>query len=421
VSAAAGLPRLLASLRPDGRPESLRSHVDRYGEPGQATRGSALVKEVKASGLAGRGGASFPAAAKLESVASARRRPVVVANGAEGEPVSGKDRALLRMLPHLVLDGAALAADAVGAREVVVAVPGPARVERSTVEAAIEERRRSGIDLHAAFRVAAVPAGFLTGEETALIRFLDGGAAKPTVTPPRPYERGLGGAPTLVNNVETLAHLALVARFGGHWFRELGTIAEPGSALATVSGAVRRPGVYEVALGTGFADVIDEAGGLATSTSVFLVGGYFGTWLRAEDMLALRFVDADLRPRGAALGARAIVALPDDTCAVGEVARVTRYLAAQSARQCGPCLHGLDAIATAMERLAAGDADERPRLARWVSMIRGRGACHHPDGVTAFVASALLALADEIDLHLRYGRCRASTRGVLPLPLGESR
>jgi NADH:ubiquinone oxidoreductase subunit F (NADH-binding) len=395
--------------------------MHRYGTPADATRGGALIAEVEASGLAGRGGASFPTAVKLESVAGGRRRPVVLANGAEGEPASGKDRALLRALPHLVLDGAVLAADAVGARDVVLALPGPAAVERTSVEAALEERRRHRLDLHVTIRLADVPPRFVTGEETALVRYLNGGPAKPTFTPPRPFERGIGGAPTLVNNVETLAHVALIARFGGDWFRELGTSAEPGSVLTTLSGAVRRPGVYEVALATSFADVLAGAGGLTRGVSAFLVGGYFGSWVRTDDALALRFLEADLSRHGASLGARAVIALPDDTCAVGEVARVARYLASESAGQCGPCVRGLDAVAAALARLESGDADERPRLARWVSMIRGRGACRHPDGATAFVVSALDAFATEVDLHLRYGRCRNTVHGVLPVGGSERR
>jgi len=395
--------------------------MHRYGTPADAIRGAALIAEIDASGLAGRGGASFPSAIKLKSVAGGRRRPVVLANGAEGEPTSGKDRALLRTLPHLVLDGAVLAADAVGARNVVLALPGSARAERAAVDAALDERKRHGLDLHVAIRLAQVPARFVTGEETALVRYLNGGPAEPTFTPPRPFERGIGGAPTLVNNVETLAHFALVARFGGDWFRELGTHAEPGSALTTLSGAVQRPGVYEVALGMRFADVVDEAGGLTHDVSAFLIGGYFGSWLRADDALALRFLDADLRRHGASLGARAVIALPNETCAVGEVARVAQYLANESAGQCGPCVRGLDAVATAMARLASGEADERPQLKRWVSMIRGRGACRHPDGAIAFVASALDAFAAEVDLHLRYGRCSSTTRGVLPVAGGEHR
>jgi NADH:ubiquinone oxidoreductase subunit F (NADH-binding) len=228
------------------------------------------------------------------------------------------------------------------------------------------------------------------------------------------------GAPTLVQNVETLAHLALVARFGGAWFRELGTANEPGSVLVTISGAVARRGVHEVALGTPLSDVIAEAGGLTGPVAGLLVGGYFGSWLPASAIGVLRLLDADLPP-GSSFGARALVVLPDDTCALGEVARVARFLADESAGQCGPCVHGLAAIAGAMEQLVAGETDDRRRIRDWVGQIHGRGACRHPDGATQFVASALKVFAQEIDLHLRYGRCSSPVRGVLPLSRGGAR
>ena len=411
-----GLPRLLAGVRDDGVAESLGSHVRRYGARREAVRGDELISTVEASGLTGRGGASFPAGTKLRAVADRRRRPIVLVNGAEGEPASGKDRALLHAVPHLVLDGAVLAAEAVGAREVVIVVAPRPALEQQALAAAIAERESNRIDAPVSIRVVAAPTGFVAGEETALIRFLNGGPAKPTFTPPRPFERGMGGAPTLVLNVETFAHVALIARFGGDWFRELGTTREPGSTLVTVTGAVGRPGVHEVGLGTGFAALIDEAGGLSAPVSAFLVGGYFGTWLRAEAVLKLRLLDVDLAPHGAALGARAIVALPADACAVHEIARVARYLASESAGQCGPCVHGLAAIADGVERVAAGKGDDRAQLARWVDVVRGRGACRHPDGATRFVASALDLFADEVELHLQRGRCRKRSAALLPLP-----
>ena len=162
----------------------------------------------------------------------------------------------------------------------------------------------------------------MSGEETALIQFLNGGPPKPTFTPPRPFERGVGGAPTLVQNVETLAHLALIARFGPAWFRELGTATEPGTTLVTISGAVARPGIHEVARGAPLRELIAAAGGATEHISAYLVGGYFGTWFAdaAADELLLH--DEDLARRGGGLGAGVVVALPASTCAVAEVARV---------------------------------------------------------------------------------------------------
>ena len=412
----AGLPRLLATVRDDPRPVTFRAHVARYGPVRDAMRGGELVDELAGSGLTGRGGASFSTADKLRAVAAARGRPVIVVNGAEGEPTSAKDRTLLRSVPHLVLDGAFLAADALGAREIYVAVCHTSTLELAALEAAVGERRSDGAGPRASIHVVPVPTGFVAGEETALVRFLNGGPAKPTFTPPRPFERGIGGKPTLVQNVETLAQLALIGRFGGDWFRELGTEREPGSSLVTITGAVRRPGVHEVALGTPFANPLQEAGGLTADVSAFLVGGYFGSWISAEAALTLRVLDADLDRHGAALGARAILAMPAGACALADVARVTRYLAAESAGQCGPCVHGLAAIAGGVERLVDGRGDDRAQLARWVETVRGRGTCKHPDGATRFVASALKVFADEVETHLRYGRCRSRTAPVLPVP-----
>jgi NADH:ubiquinone oxidoreductase subunit F (NADH-binding) len=408
-----GFPRLLASVRSDGQPVSLEEHIRWYDTPGSATHGRELIPIVESSGLRGRGGAGFPAGTKFHAVATAKGRPVVVANGAEGEPASGKDRALLRAAPQLVLDGAVLAATAVGAGEAIVTVSASAATERRVLGLAIEERKRARVDGRIRLRLAVVPDGFVTGEETALVQFLNGGSAKPTFVPPRPFERGVGGAPTLVQNVETLAHVALLARYGSRWFRAVGTAAEPGSALVTVSGAVERAGVHEVPFGMRFVELLDEVGGLTEPAAAFLVGGYFGTWFDATSVPELALCDESLARYGGGLGTGVIVALPRSTCAVSEVARVASYLANESAGQCGPCVHGLRAIANGFCRIAAGDADERARLERWAAEVRGRGACKHPDGGARFVGSALNVFRDEIETHLRYGRCGAQDRQVL--------
>src|SRR5207249_605571 len=208
------------------------------------------------SGLTGRGGAGFPTAIKLRAVADSRARTVVVANGVEGEPPSAKDRFLLAQNPHLVLDGAEAAA-AVGARDVVIALAEGAAHARARMAAAIEARRGTA---RARFQLVSAPDRFVAGEESALVQLLNGGPAKPTFVPPRPFERGVDGRPTLVQNVETLANIGLIARFGPAWFRELGTAAEPGTVLVTVSGAVRDPGVYEVELGMPLRQIIQLCG-----------------------------------------------------------------------------------------------------------------------------------------------------------------
>jgi NADH:ubiquinone oxidoreductase subunit F (NADH-binding) len=410
-------PRLLAGIRASGA-VPLTDHLRLYGSIRDVLPqgGENLIGLIEASGLTGRGGGGFPTGRKLRSVAEQRRQPIVVVNGLEGEPMSGKDKLLLRHLPHLVLDGAVAAATAVGAKEAVIAVARGARHERAGVARALDERERHGGDGRVSLRLAVVPDGFISGEESALIHSLNGGAAKPTFTPPRPYERGVGGVPTLVQNIETVAHLALIARFGATWFRESGTADEPGSTLVTIGGAVRRPGVYEFGLGTSFPAIVVEAGGVTEAPRAFLVGGYFGTWANADEIARLSLLDSDLRTVGAALGARSIVVFPGSACGVAESARVARFLADEGAGQCGPCVNGLAAIAGGLERLARLEkGDPRGDLARWVELVRGRGACHHPDGAARFVSSMFTVFNDEVEHHLRRRGCSRTSRRVLPL------
>jgi NADH:ubiquinone oxidoreductase subunit F (NADH-binding) len=392
--------RLLAGVRRDGRAVTLAEHRRAYGDVGVDTR--TILEAIEASGLRGRGGGGFPTALKMTAVRDSGRRAVVVANGAEGEPISGKDKTLLAYVPHLVLDGAVVAARAVRARDAIVAVP---QFLQPVVARAIAERDDGRISLQA----VAVPDAFVAGEETALVQFLNGGPALPTFTPPRPFERGVRGLPTLVQNVETLAHLGLIARYGPSWFRAVGTAEEPGSTLVTLSGAVRDAGVYEVAIGYPLATLLADAGGLRSDAAAYLVGGYFGTWLPAPREVLLS--DADLARDGAALGARAIVVLPEGACGVRETARIARYLSNESAGQCGPCVHGLDAVATDLEQLLDRTRHvDGPRLQRRLDVIAGRGACRHPDGAVRMVASALRVFANDFERHLAGHRCEAARR-----------
>jgi NADH:ubiquinone oxidoreductase subunit F (NADH-binding) len=251
---------------------------------------------------------------------------------------------------------------------------------------------------------------YVASEESALLHRLNGGPAKPTLVPPRPVERGLGRRPTLVSNVETVAHVALIARHGPVWFREVGPAEHPGSALITLAGAVARPGVYEIALGTPVGRVIGEAGGPTGELRAVLAGGYSGTWVSGAGTAVLE---------GSTVGAGVVVALPATACPAAEVSRVVRWLSGESAGQCGPCVHGLDAIAGGLESIVAGTArrDALGLLERWSGQVDGRGACHHPNGVVRFLRSALELFATELADHARYGPCEAcARRPVLAVP-----
>ncbi|HTU03964.1 MAG TPA: hypothetical protein VMG13_00285, partial [Trebonia sp.] len=262
---ATSLPRLLP--RGGQRPEDWYAHVARHGRLPYRNRPGDLIRDLAAAGLTGRGGAAFPVHRKLSAVLEAagkrRRTPVVVANGAESEPASDKDATLLWLAPHLVLDGLQLAAEAVGADQAIVYT----HVERrndvaSRLRQAVAERMAAGAD-RVAVQLAEAPPRFLSGQETALLSHLAGGAAIPTFMPPRITERGLGGAPTLVQNVETLAHVALIARHGPQWFRQVGTKAEPGSMLCTIRRADGAPRITEVPLGLPLRSLISSPDGLS--------------------------------------------------------------------------------------------------------------------------------------------------------------
>lgn len=419
--------RLLAGYHALGRPAGLGDHLARHGAPPLDGAGAALIQAVEESGLTGRGGGGFPTGRKLRSVAAGRRSAVVVVNAAEGEPASGKDRVLLTIAPHLVLDGAALAAEAVGAREIIVCVhadrdPGEAPADggstlASAVRRAVAEREEARL-APVPIRVTAVPPRYVASEETSLVRWIDAGDARPSFTPPRPFERGVGGRPTLVSNAETYAHIALIARYGPDWFRSCGSPEAPGTALFTVSGAVARPGVVEAPLGTPVGEVLRLAGGPSEPLQAVLAGGYGGTWLPPE-LLDIPTTPSAFRAAGLALGPGILVALPERVCGVAESARVLSWLAAETAGQCGPCVHGLPAIAADFAEIAACRVSTElyRRLDRRLSVVTGRGACHHPDGAVRFAASALRVFGRHLRVHARAGGCLyAQWPSVLPIP-----
>jgi NADH:ubiquinone oxidoreductase subunit F (NADH-binding) len=394
----------------------LPAHLALHGPVPYRGTGGALIADVRAAGLTGRGGAAFPVHRKLEAVAAARTgRAVVVGNGAEGEPASHKDEALLFLAPHLVLDGLQLAAEATGAGRAVLYVREDLRV-RTRLDDYLPERVASGQD-RLPVEIVWSPGRFLAGEESALASRISGGPAVPRFTPPRVFEHGVDGRPTLVQNVETLAHLALIARYGPGWFRAMGTPDEPGTMLCTLRQASGSVDVAEAAIGTPLARLLD-----LPAAAAVLVGGYHGAWLPAAQAAQLTLSNAELRPAGAFTGAGVLAALPAGRCGLIESARVARYLALESAGQCGPCLNGLPSIAAAMADLAGPHPEPRvlDNLGRWAGLVEGRGACHHPDGTVRFLRSALRVFGPEVRLH-QQGRCSAATgEPFLPVPAGPS-
>lgn len=394
-----------ARLLPAGTSGHLGEHQSRLGA--RPRGGDWLVEVLRQSGLRGKGGAAFPVWRKWTGVAeNSDGRAIVLVNASEGEPLSAKDRTLLREQPHLVLDGAALAAESVGAREIAIYLSGA----EPAVARALRERRRAGLR-EPAMTAVRTEHTYIAGESSAAARRVSGGPALPRFTPPHVSEHGVFGRPTLVQNVETLAHVALIARRGAAWFRELGAASAPGTTLMTLSGNVHRPGVYEVDLAQRLGDVVRMAGGAVTPPAGALLGGYFGTWLAADRIWEIPLASAPL-------GCGVLAVLPEDACGVVEAVRILDYLAGQTAGQCGPCVYGLRALSETARRLAASRASvaDVERLWRWAGLVKGRGACNHPDGAAGQLETALTAFEAHLGDHLAGRRCPGLDSSGFPPP-----
>ncbi|MGK5550091.1 NADH-ubiquinone oxidoreductase-F iron-sulfur binding region domain-containing protein [Actinomadura kijaniata] len=404
-----GPPRLTAGLERGDRLD-WRAHRGLHPDPRPLTA-EQLIALAAEGRLHGRGGAAFPFARKaravVDSAVKRRRRTVVVVNGTEGEPGSLKDKVLLCRAPHLILDGAVLAATALGAREIVVAVTDATAA--ASVRLAITER-----DLDSRARVVVLPERFITGEGGALVRGINGRRPIPPGRKVRAATRGVDGLPTLLSNAETFAQLAVLSGRGPRDYGRIGTPDEPGTVLLTITGSARFPAVVETPAGAPLAHLLDLCG--ARAGEGVLVGGYHGAWLSGGTATRTRMSRAGLAESGGTLGAGIVMPLGRGTCPLGECARVARYLAAESAGQCGPCRLGLPDVAGAFAALAAGrdGAAAEDAIRRAVRMAVGRGACGHPDGTARFVLSALEVFADDVAAHVARGGCGRPVLGVLP-------
>jgi NADH:ubiquinone oxidoreductase subunit F (NADH-binding) len=387
-------PALLGGL---GDGPGLTAHRSRYG-PLRPTTAAEVLAAAEAVALRGRGGAAFPFAVKLRTVLDrAGRRPVVVVNLSEGEPLSAKDHALALVAPHLVLDGALGAARAIGASTVHVVLPGDRPGAVRSVWSALGER-----DDASPVRCHVASPRFVAGQEWAVLELVSGRANVP-VTAWRPAAvAGIRGRPTLFSNAETWAQLGLLLQQGVAEFRQRGTLDEPGTTLLTVTAPGRPRVVREAAYGAPFTAAVPELAS-AEHGELVLLGGFHGSWVR-RDRLAPEPVSVDgLRRAGAALGAGVVHLPPAGRCPVARTAEIVALLAAESTRRCGPCRFGLPALAVATQRLAAGEAGTA-EVERLAAVVTGRGACAHPDGTARLVRSLLAAAGEEVAAHT-HGTC----------------
>lgn len=376
-------PRLLAGI---GDGPSLTAHRSHWPAP-RTVSVEQLANLADRMQLRGRGGAGFPFATKLRT--AAKRGAVVVVNVSEGEPASFKDAALALVRPHLILDGAELAARALGAGVVHVVLPGEHAEVRRALLAAIEERHGGP-----RFRTHTADERFVAGQARAVLELLAGRPNLPVTAWQPEAVAGHRGKPTLLSNAETYAQLAAAHALGADGFAAIGMPTEPGTTLLTFNGESAGPVVREVAFGTPWSVIVAAE----VLDAPVLVGGFHGTWLPAGALRGSVVSRAELLRLGANIGAGIVLPLAMGACPVDETARIVGYLAGQSAGRCGPCVNGLPALAAAMDEVADGSGG-RDRVAQLVGLLPGRGACAHPDGTVRLVASLVRSFEAEIDNH----------------------
>jgi NADH:ubiquinone oxidoreductase subunit F (NADH-binding) len=412
LDAAAVVPREGTEVLSGVDRHDLAAHQAAYGARRSCVghAGEELLAAIDHVHLTGRGGGHFPTAAKWRSILVHGTGATVVANGAEGEPAAAKDAVLLQTRPHLVLDGLVSAMEVVGSTDGVVWLHDGAWASARSISRALEERAAAGI-VDPPIRVVLAPDRYLSGEATGIIRTLEGGPTLPRYVddPSRPWS--VGASPVLVNNVETIARVGLLASGSASAY-------QPTSLLTVVSKGHRV--VLEVGPGTTFGEVVEQAWSSPDRRppQAVLLGGYGGSWVAWERLRDLHVDSDELRRAGLSVGAGLVGPLPATACGLEEAARVMRYMAGQSARQCGPCVFGLASVADLASDLSAGRLTPvgRRKLGRFMGEISGRGACRHPDGALRMLSSALVVFGDDVRRHRRGRTCDAPGYAILPVP-----
>jgi NADH:ubiquinone oxidoreductase subunit F (NADH-binding) len=388
-------PALLGAVA-DG--PGLRAHRAQVGATPILTRAE-LAALTDAVDIRGRGGAGFPFATKLRAMGTRRAGPVVI-NASEGEPASAKDTALLLTAPHRVLDGAVVAARALGVREVRVVTPGDRPAVGAAAREAVAERHAAGERMR--WRLHEADPVFVAGQARAVLELLAGRENRPVTSWAPEAVSGHRGRPTLLSNAETFAHVGLLASLGAAAYAELGREGHVGTTLLTITLPERDdPVVREVPAGARWTEVLP---GYALASPV-LLGGFHGTWVPPGGLLGSKVDRQALAADGWALGAGVVIPLPTDACPVEVTSHVVAYLASQSAGRCGPCWHGLPELAVEVGRLATRTAESVDPIVSTLGLLERRGACAHPDGTVRLVRSMLQSSADEVQAHLA-GVCR---------------
>jgi NADH:ubiquinone oxidoreductase subunit F (NADH-binding) len=379
-----------------------------------------VIELVEAVGLAGKGGAGFPTHRKLRLMRTQPGpRKIIVLNGAEHEPGSLKDRHLLENYPHRVLEGALILAHAVGAGEVIVAINQAAPEAAHAFSAAMSTAVAAGVDFAGIeVRIAEVPDHYIVGEETALLEVIEGRAALPRSRPPYPIEQGIQGAPTLVQNVETAAHLPFIVSHGVVPTRQSGD-AGGGVTLCTLGQEFVNRGVYEVPLGMPLREILESVGGgLRDGSAIKAVqpGGPSSGFL-VSSALDVGFDSVSLRQQGSALGCAAIRAYSVDTCMVEAIARIMHFFAEESCGQCPRCRMETGMLDTILRKVVGGGGSWQllAQVDKLIELAKGQGKCTLIDMPVAPLKTGLALFRDEFQAHIdgACGLCAAHERAKL--------
>ena len=370
-----------------------------------------IIAVLEKAGLVGMGGAAFPTGRKWELVRTEAAAPkYVICNADESEPGTFKDRAIMAELPHLVIEGMCLAAHVVGAREGWIYIRHEYDRERRSLQRAIDEARRAGI-LGERFdiEIFVSPGGYILGEETALLEALEDRRGEPRNKPPYPGQKGLWGKPTLINNVETLAMVPAILSRGAEWWKAQGVRGHHGLKFIGVSGAVERPGVFEIPMGTTVAELIEMAGGVKNGRSLkaFAPGGASSNFLPA----AAAGVEIDFKSIaevGSMLGSAALIVIDDRTDMIEAATNVVRFFRNESCGKCVPCRVGTEKVVQVLDGVLAGRGDgalldQLPALERTLAET---SICGLGQVALNPIVSVLRHWGDEMDAHLGKARRR---------------
>ena len=383
-------PTSLTESQAEGAYEGLAAVLQMTSEQVLATLGQ--------SGLGGRGGAFFPVQLKWQAAIDAvpgNGQPLLVVNAEEGEPGVFNNRVLMESDPHRLVEGLAIACHALAAERAYVYINGQAQLSAARVEQAIASAREGKLlgDLEIEIRRGA--GGYVCGEETVILESIEGNRAVPRLRPPYPTERGLFGRPTVINNVETLCNLPDLFRFGVDWFRELGTDDAPGTKLISLSGALERPGLIEVPMGTSISEIL-AISGIGGGVQGAVVGGPSGGLLPASKF-DIEIGAGSLDPGGAALGSGGIVVFDERFPAADVLAVEVMYNARESCGKCTPCREGGERLVTALQRLRDGDPSARADIDELVTVMKAASLCGLGQMAVSPVTSALQDFAREVE------------------------